>query len=281
VKKLGLAVATLSLGLGSAFGATQEDASNKSQTTKKSFYQELKDSPLKMNIYTETIGSRADNTSFNGINNNIYPSLSYKISDRYKVAVSSKYKMNMVGDKASPDTWNRTTFKFNRTGILKQDKHGIDLSAGIDKRFYMQDASTASGHVRVSAKAKRKINNKLSVGASLYLAALQNKDEKTVAKTNTGYIDLVTFQSYSFNDKLSLSLLQEFYKTTKEDSTPADVKETAVIVVKAELGYQITPSFATAFGVTATPFEAADNRTFAKDWEQTPSVQVDFNWSVF
>jgi hypothetical protein len=180
-------------------------------------------------------------------------------------------------NKTEETTFNRIYLTYNRTSILTEADHGIDLTAGMHFR-YLPDASVRSGNadglIRPVLSFTKTLGN-FSTNVGLYRAFfVRSKDEQ-----QADYYNYVTIApSYQLTEKLSLGMLVEYIK--QYDVEGATQTETTDLA--ASVSYAFTPKVSGDFYVdsdgTMVPGDAGD--LFAKDWSKRLNIGTTFTFSI-
>tara|TARA_R110000868_G_scaffold242548_1_gene498086 strand:- start:59017 stop:59847 length:831 start_codon:yes stop_codon:yes gene_type:complete len=239
--------------LAASFGAQAASTSASTSTTGiGSIYQQLKESPLSLDLLTETATARGTD----GFTNTSIGYLGYKLTDVDSLKLENRMTFNQV--KGSEDSyWSRTVLSYNRGKILTQAENGINLSAKIEQRFYpsetIKDKTNQTGLTRISAKTSYAFNDLFSVGATLYAAKTQRID-KNNGKTTDSYVYGSFSENFQINDKWYVSFIQEPYIGTRVNGT-----KSANIYNVVETGYQVTPELLAAVYTANTLTSGGDN----------------------
>ena len=287
-KKLAAAIFTLGLS-STAFGA-----STATSTADASLYQKLKDSPASLRLYTNFETSRDKKAKINGTTNTSMLYVGWKFSDTDKIRLENRLvtKRSFTGeDRETKYDVSRQVIKYTRSGILSQDKNGIDLSANAELRYHpnstTRDAKNRYGHGRLSVGVGKDFG-KFNLGSSLFYARNILKKEGVLG-TARDYWLLVTAQTYSFTDKLSLSFSQEWYhgntigtKAFQANKKGIDkLRDANEVYAHLETNYVFNKVLTGGLAVGATPLASNDGRTFVKHLEEKLIYNVNLNISAF
>lgn len=269
--RLLLTTAVFALSL-SSFAAT----TNLSTTKSKGLLQKLKDSPLSMNVLlaTDAIGTTTD---LSGVRQTNIAYLGYKLSDNDKVRLENRWTVVKDGDKDLTNSYSRSVFKYTRSGLMTEDKNGINLSANLEVRWLPEGASRASsnsyGLWRTSLSSSKKINDTISIYSTAYFAVMNTKDYSNKESTNN-YLYFVATEAFDLGNDLSLSVTEEFYKS----NTFSGSGETSNLALTAELGKQLTPSLYAGLSVNGSPIYTKDSWNYDKRWVE--KLNYGFNMSL-
>ncbi len=269
--KLLLTTATFALSL-SSFAAT----TNLSTTTSKGLLQKLKDSPLSMNVLlaTDAIGTTTD---LNGVKQTNIAYLGYKLSDNDKIRLENRWTVIKDGDEDLTSSYSRAVFKYTRSGLMTEDKNGINLSANLEWRWLPEGASRSSsnsyGLWRTSLSTSKKITDTFSIYSTAYFAVMNTKDYSNKDSSNN-YLYLVTTEAFDLGSDLSLSVTEEIFKT----NTFSGTGETYNVALTAELGKQFTPSLYAGVSVNGSPINTKDSWSYDKSWVE--NLGYGFNMSL-
>jgi hypothetical protein len=269
--KLLLTTAAFALSL-SSFAAT----TNLSTTKSKGLLQKLKDSPLSMNVLlaTDAIGTTTD---LSGVQQTNIAYLGYKLSDNDKVRLENRWTVVKDGDEDLTSSYSRSVFKYTRSGLMTEDKDGINLSANLEIRWLPEGESRASsnsyGLWRTSLSSSKKITDTLSIYSTAYFAVMNTKDYSN-KDSNNNYLYFVTTEAFDLGNDLSLSVTEEIYKA----NTFSGTGETSNVALTAELGKQFTPSLYAGVSVNGSPIGSKDSWSYDKRWVE--NLNYGFNMSL-
>lgn len=246
-----------------AAGMSAQAASTSTSTTSLSnIYQNLKDSPFKLNILNEV----ATNKGRSGVLNTTIGYLGYKISDKDSLQMENRFTFDHNSQRGSEaatrNEFSRWVMKYTRGKILTQGLHGVNMSANLEQRLYpdsdLQDRLNQSGLTRLSVKVSHEFSNVFSISGTLYGAVTQRKD-KSVGGTTKNYTYLSMVENFQLTDKWYVAFIQEPYIGKRVDGT-----QSANIYNVLETGYQFTPEILGAV-YTANTLEnkAGDKLSFS------------------
>ncbi|MBT7609777.1 MAG: hypothetical protein HN576_08470 [Bacteriovoracaceae bacterium] len=286
---LGLALA------GSALGA--ESAATNTTTANASVWQKLKESPASLNILSATDATKNSDHKINGVSMTNIVYLGWKLSEKDSLRLENRWSTSKKWQAATKEeremdtTMSRQVIKYSRSGILNQKDHGVNVKAALEGRYYpdhdMRVSKNSYGLVRPSVSVSRSFESGLSLSNTLYYAKNLNIKTKEHG-TTVDYLYLVLSQSYSFTDKLSLSLTEEFFhaykkgrKYLKADSNGKAIRDIENVSISMELGYQFNPSIYGGVSVASSPFVAHDQRTTAVDWAKDLGYGFNVYMSAF
>lgn len=254
--------------LAASFGA---QAASTSTTSLGSVYQKLKESPLSLDLLSETATAR----DMDGFLNTTIAYVGYKLSD----VDSLKLENRITFDQRTgiEDTYmSRTVLSYNRGKILTQANNGINLSAKLEQRFYPTETIKAktnqTGLTRISAKASHEFNKLFSLSGTLYGAKTQRIDKSDDTTTDTyAYASIV--ENFQITDKWYVALIQEPYIGKRVNGT-----QSANIYNVLETGYQVTPEFLAAVYTanTLTNGAAADKLSISRLGDATKGQEYAF-----
>ena len=207
--------------------------------------------------------------------------LSYNITDNDSLRLETRVSINNPNGQKADTTFSRSVLKYTRSGILNQDKHGINLKAAFEKRYLpdteMRNGSNTYGLNRLSVSASRTINDKLSVGATAYVALSDLKD-KTNVETSRNYYYLVLTETLALPYDVSLTFVEEFFKNNNKQNS----NEYNSFDLTAEFSKSLTDKMGTAFYVAGSPIASTTNSwEVNSDWTKMLRYGVSFTYSAF
>ena len=277
---------------GSALAAGSTGAASTSTATSANLWQKLKESPATFSILSDYGLNKNKNNQVTSVDTTNIAYLGWKLTKKDSIKLENRWATNNIWVKEDrtdankvDTTFSRQVLKYTRSGILNQAKHGINLSGNLEYRYYPDTALKASansnGGIRPSVSASRSFDSGISLSGTYYYYRnlVKNTDKKS---TYTSYDYLVTTQSYGFTDKLSISLTEEFFRTSKPGTaTDAAIQNDEDLTVTAELGYQFNPVVYGGVYAGNSIMTAHDGRTFQKEIFPNANWGVNFYISAF
>ncbi len=207
--------------------------------------------------------------------------LTYNITDNDSLRLETRVSINNPNGQEAETSFSRTVLRYRRSNILTQDKHGINLSASFEKRYLpdaaMRTASNTYGLNRLSVSASRTINDKLSVGATAYVALSDLKDKSNV-ETSRNYYYLVVTETLALPYDVSLTFVEELFKNNNKQ----DSGEYNSFDLTAEFSKSLTDKVGSAFYVAGTPISSTTDSWKLNDkWTKNLRYGVSFTYSAF
>ncbi len=282
-------IASAILGLafaGSALAAGSTGSASTSTTTSASLWQKLKESPATFSIYSGYDFNKNKQNQIETVTSTNIAYLGWKLTKKDYIRMENRWVSDNLWVKADRNesnkidtTYSRQVLKYTRSGILKQDKHGMNLSANLEYRNYPDTAlraqANSNGGIRPSLSASKSFNNGFSLSGTYYHYRNLVKNKQKLS-TYTSYNYLITTEAYSLTDKLSVSLTQEFYKSNKPGvDTDPSIKTGENLYMSAEIGYQINPVIYTALTAGNEIMKAQDGRLFKEE------IFPNANWGAY
>ena len=285
-----------------SFAATNETSANKSVSESKTFFQQLKDSPL--SLYAE-LESEADFglTEYKGSKLDSF--LSYKLSEKDKLKSQLRLKVKNTGEDEYETTYEYGYLGYSRSKILTEEKNGINATGQI--RFYKYGESGsadagAQGRLYIDKKFSEKIS---SAGVFLAEQRINPKDGKTLryglfeggpsykltnkfklgstlyfghfiaeaSNTTDGSISLDP--SYKISDKLNVSNSVTLYG----DFSGSDNKY-AVLLTPA-VSYSMNDDFSATLEYEASALRIANGETSARQFANNGKLALTLAYSAF
>ena len=207
--------------------------------------------------------------------------LTFRITDNDIVRLETRVSISNPNGEDATTSFSRTVLRYTRANILTQDNHGVNLSAAFEKRYLpdseMRNSSNTYGLNRLSVSASRTINDKLSVGATAYVA-LQDIKDKTNLETSRNYYYLVLTETVALPYEVSLTFVEEFFKNNNKKNEG----EFNSFDLTAEFSKSLTDKIGSAFYVAGTPISSTTNSwSLNKDWTDNLRYGVSFTYSAF
>lgn len=220
--------------------------------------------------------------------------LKYQINKKNRLQMSNRVTRDSKPNTEADYSYARMVLKYTRSGLLTQAKHGINLSANLEKRFYpdkeLRNAINQYGLNRVSASMSRNLG-KVNLSATVYGAIRDRKNKKELEENlnpnaplgnsvSTHYAYIVMTQSYSFTDDWSLSITEELFQnySWNDDSYRQGQGN---VDISMELGHQITPAVYAGVSVSGAPFQAYDGKLIAESWGKDLGFGANVYWNAF
>lgn len=264
--------------------ATTTPATQTSSVEAKSMFQQLKDSPLDFNFNLDTSTARADKKEDFKVNgytqtNRFY--LGYKLTAQDKVRTELRTTHTKQSNTDMDNSVNRAVLKYSRSGMLKQDTHGVNLSSSVEYRYLpdtaVRNATHRYSHVRLGPTVDKTWGNfAADMGAFFAFNQTRNSDNKD-RQTSNWYVPVS--QTYNFTDKLKSSLTEELVIP----SNASGKGEKTTVDLTAEVGYQFTQDFYIGFSAAGTPLTRVDGTRAAGStlWTKQLTYGVNFDVAVF
>lgn len=207
--------------------------------------------------------------------------LTYNITANDSLRLETRVSISNPNGKDADTSFSRSVLRYRRSNILTQEKDGINLSASFEKRYYPEAEMRASGNTyglnRLSVSASRTINDKLSVGATAYVALMDLKD-KSNADTSRNYYYLVLTETVALPKGISLTFVEEFFKNNNKSGKD----EYNSFDLTAEFSKGLTDKIGSAFYVAGTPISSTTNSwDYNSSWTDMLRYGVSFTYSAF
>jgi hypothetical protein len=288
-------IASAVLGLvfaGSALAAGSTGSASTSTTTSANLWQKLKESPATFSILSDYSLNKNKNNQVTSVDTLNIAYLGWRLTKKDYVRMENRWSTSNIWVKADrtdankvDTTFSRQVLKYTRSGILTQAKHGINLSGNLEYRYYPDTAMKASGNsnggVRASVSTSRSFKNGISLSGTYYHMRNLVKNRANKA-TWDSYNYLVTTQAYGITDKLSISLVEEFFKNNKPGTaTNAAIQDFEDLSVTAELGYQFNSVVYGGVYAGNSIMQAHDGRTFREEIFPNANWGMNFYISAF
>lgn len=289
MKTTKIAAALLGLALSGAALAAGTTAATTS-TSNASVWQKLKESPASLNILSATDFKKDSKHKVNGASMTNVVYLGWKLTDKDSLRLENRWTTNKTWQAPTKEarefdtTFARQVLKYDRSGILNQKEHGVNMKAALEYRYLPDHDSRHSANYhsmfRPSVSLSRSFDSGFGLSGTLYYARKLNMRAKEQG-AGVDYLYLVTTQSFSFTDKLSLSLTEEFFHSYVKGRQYNGVNDYSEVSISAELGYSFNPAIYAGISVATTPFIGHDQRTTAVDWLKKAGYGFNVYMSVF
>ena len=238
-------------------------------TAPKSFSDFFKKERLGLFLLSST-SHQGGSTDFTGFGQTNIGYMTYKITDKESIRMENRWSINNPNGEEATHEYSRAVLKYTRSGILTQDKDGVNLSAAFEKRYYPENErrvnANAYGLNRLSASFSRKMNDSLSLGATAYVA-LNDVRDSADKSTTRNYAYLVLTQNFSLPYEVTFTTVQEVFKANNSQ----DSDEYQEIAFSMEASRSISDKLGAALGVYSRPISGSDeftyNSSFLKDLE--------------
>ncbi len=242
----------------------------------------LKASPVGLSLLHAVDAKRRSDNKIAGSKQTHIAYLKYQITDKDRLQMSNRLTRTSVPNEETDYSYARMVLKYTRSGILSQAKHGINLSANLEKRFYpdkeLRNAINQYGLNRISASVSRSMG-KVNLSGTLY-GAVRDRIDKSDSSTSTHYLYAVLTQSYSLSDDWSLSLTEELFQSYNKQIENLRGGQDG-IAMTMELGHQVTPAVYAGVSVSGTPFKPYDGQLIADGWAKDFGLGANVYWSAF
>ena len=207
--------------------------------------------------------------------------LGYNISDNDSLRLETRMSISNPNGQEATSSFSRAVLRYKRANIFTQDKHGVDVSAAFEKRYLpdseARNAGNSYGLNRLSVTVNRTINDKLSVGATGYVALTDLKD-KNNAETARNYYYLVLTETVALPMDISLTFIEEFFKNNNK----ANTNEFNSLDLTAEFSKSLTDKIGSAFYVAGTPIASTTNAwKVASGWTKSLRYGLSLTYSAF
>lgn len=232
---------------------------------------------MALQTYNSTIGTSDNIDGISQLNiANLYYTITPNDSLRWQNQVTTRFESGVDTEY----TYTKSILKYTRSGILSQDKHGVNMSAAFEKR-YLTDAgnrtsSNTYGHNRISTSLSRKINDKLSLGSTFFVALNDLRDSSNKETTRNYFLGIFS-QSISLPKEISLTFFQEVFKA----NNGIDSNESESITFNADVSRSITDKLGMGFTVYSTPWSGSDELNYNNDFYKNLTYELGLNYRAF
>ena len=242
----------------------------------------LKASPVGLSLLHAVDAKRRSDNKIAGSKQTHIAYLKYQLTDKDRIQMSNRLTRTSVPNEETDYSYARMVLKYTRSGILTQAKHGLNLSANLEKRFYpdkdIRNAINQYGLNRLSASMSRRVG-KFNFSGTVY-GAVRDRIDKSDKTTSTHYAYIVATQSYSLSDDWSLALTEELFQTYNWNAENLRGGQDG-IAMTLELGHQVTPAVYAGVSVSGTPFQPYDSKLIADGWAKDFGLGANVYWSAF
>ena len=249
-------------------------------STNATVLEDLKESPFDLFIITESYGAKRKNSQvINKIHHNLFPFLSYDITDDTTATFYPKFTARRSDNRDKIDYDFDTyyaTFKISHNFLKAQDV-GFDFSADARYYNYLDDAEVtekSDGRYNVRTYLSRSITDKWTIHNQNRLFFYDNNEYKT-AKTRSHYHEFRLINTFQVSSKFSTSL--EFrYINDYNKLKPIDT-----FYIAPAVSYDVNDKLNLYLDLFIDTFKSSDNKTFANSrLLTTPTVSYKFTKDI-
>lgn len=260
--------AATTLGM-NAYAATATGTINKAAASISDFYKKLEESPLSLS-YINEIGANRDGKNdekFVGVSMMHYATLGYKWGSN-SLSFNARWDADYNKDEATDGQFTLANLNYKRSGLLTQDKHGVNASFVLRQRAYAPNKSFAEsgafyGYTRPGIALSRSLTDNLSLSGAFNIAVYNRPKASSISGQKTGshyYYPYATL-SYSINDKVGLGATAEYIYIERLANTTPDLKSWDLTL---DASFQATKKISISPSVGMNLYR--ENQPAAKTW---------------
>lgn len=238
-------------------------------STDLSFWEKLKKAPIGFAVINDM--SAATN-SISGVANETILGFSYKLTDKNSLSLQSSVVATDFNTPSLKTTYGGTTFGFTRSGLLTQEKYGVNLFASL-KYKHLNDPDI-SGYPIFSAGISRTINPTLSLSSTAYWEEYLRKNSNNKLSRRRFY--LIVNPTVQLTENLSVSPTMLFYNSIKGP----EVTNKDSFRFAPSVDYSFTPKFSASFYWDGYPMLSSDGSLFVPSFYSKGSVGLTLSYSV-
>ncbi len=242
-------------------------------SSESSFWDKLRNVPLGMAVTNEIVAD-TQTTSLTGITNATDVVLSYKITSKNSIKLTSGMTVADTNSTNTETAYNGTALIFSRTGLLSQDKHGVDMYANIRYKA-LPGGTNVPGYGSVRVGVSRNFGPKFSLlTESRWEQYVRNASSSNLTRSKLTFI---LGPSYMLTEKFSVSPTVVF----SESLRGIDSADTNYVNFAPSLDYTFTPKFSGSLYWDTYPFKSGDQSFIAPRWYSKGSIGLYLSYNVF
>ncbi len=250
--------------------ATTAAANNSS--TDLSFWERIKKAPVGFVLTNEMVAD-TKTTSVTGITNATDAIFTYKLTGKNALKLTSGFTVYDTNTTNTETAYNGTALIFSRTGLLSQDKHGVNMYANIRYKA-LPGGSNVPGYASLRTGFSRTFSPVLS-------ATTEVRWEEYVRGASDGSLTrrkfaLIASPSIQLTEKLGVSPTMVFSESIKG----TDVKDTNYLNFAPSIDYTFDSNFSGSLYWDTYPLKSADNSFLAPRWYSQGSVGLYLSYAV-
>lgn len=249
---------------------TTAAASN--STTDLDFWERIKKAPVGFVITNEMVAD-TKTTSVTGITNATDAVFTYKLTSKNALKLASGFTVYDTNTTNTDTSYNGSALIFSRTGLLSQDKHGVNMYANIRYKA-LPGGSNVPGYASLRTGASRTFSPVIS-------ATTEVRWEEYVRGSSEGSLNrrkfaFIASPSITLTEKLGVSPTMVFSHSVKG----ANVKDTNYVNFAPSIDYTFDPKFSGSLYWDTYPLKSADNSFLAPRWYSQGSVGLYLSYAV-
>lgn len=261
LKKLALlSTATLAL---SASAATTTSAVNQAVTSLSDLRATLKESPLSLSYSFEISPIHKENSKGFATAAEVshFSSLGYKINDTNSINAQALWEASYQEAEATNGQLTYAQLNYYKSGLLTEDKNGINATFVLRQRFYTQgqykSSSTNIGYTRPGISISKSLTDNLSFGFSNHVAVYNRNGSvrQDGNQANNYYFYSIPSLSYAMNDKVSFDAVVEYIRFNRKQAN----NQSDSLDLTLGANYQLASALGTSFSVGMPLSSNTDN----------------------
>lgn len=249
------------------------------------FYTKLKDGPVHLNILSgvESMKTKeGEDYVYGGYSTFHLGTVSGNITENDHLSGTIYFRTDDAKDAAGTQEWYRAYITYNHK-FLKQSDVGFDLKGEMYVRYLptykRRNDSSNNGMLRPAMSVSRAFDNGLYLSSKIHYAHnIAKSGRNDLEGRGTGYIYLITTQSYSFTEKLSVTFLQEWAHYYNKGTTE---QEAGDMIGTLELGYQFHPQVYAGIYTTGYMMAEHDDKLMYEDFVEQMTYGFNVSLNVF
>lgn len=240
-------------------------------STDVSFWERIKKAPIGLSVTNEL---SAATESIKGVANEVSLGLSYKITKKNSLSFSTSSAVSDFNTPKVKTTYGGTSVSYSRSGLLTQEKYGVNMNAGLSFKAYDGGNADNSGRSIFTTGVSRTFNPIFSLSTSAnWEERVRKKSDDTLTRRA---FYLVINPTIQITEKLSTSPTVLVYDYIKGPQ----VTDKFYFRFAPSLDYTFTEKFSSSLYWDGYPMQSGDAQVFAPTWYTKGSVGLVLSYSV-
>ena len=245
---------------------------------------DLKKSPASLSFTNEIGVTRGSDRDLDGFYNDFASFLSYKLTDNDSLRFNTGfYSSDTIGKADEKNVqWTGATVRYKRSGILKADKHFVDMSAEIRLNAFNEFWDT-EGEKRTGSLSLRGNFTKSLLNDKLFIFSQLRYDEyartSSVAKIGRRKFAALVAPYWYFAKDWYVSPTVSVNWYHYGDGAKNERKN--LVGFAPEVGYSFNKEFSVGAYWDSTPFGSNDGRFFRKQFAESSVFAMYLSYKLF
>ena len=247
-------------------------AAPSNSSTDLSFWERLKKAPIGISVLNDT-SAKTKTTSVTGVTSVTDVSFKYKITSKNSLRLTTRGVVSDT-DKTNPkSSYGGTTLGYSRSGLLSQDKYGVDMNASLSYKV-LAGGSSNTGYSLLRTSFSRTFSPIFSSTIDIRWYEYVRKTSKTDLSRRDFLLYYIP--TFSINDKLSVSPTLAFNETINGPKT-VDGNN---LNFAPSVDYSFTDKFSGSLYWDTYPLQSGDNSLFSSRWYSTGGLGFVLSYAI-